>query len=230
MLNPSLKKPVVRTILFVSLLLVVAQVARSQIAMSNTASNVGSGRYRWTAYVEADKSALSKIDHVEYRLPDAYGANALRKVSEPRVGKLPFSLTDVTFEPLSIGVTIFFKDGKSQKLSDYTLVFDGSIINPGGVVLTPLTKLKQNHTVEIPVPEFQSTISVKVADIHDVFKKEPFYIRISIAGSSIVETRLNSGPNVSLPFSYGGHDYVLTGYTKTSIFEDYLFFKIYRKK
>jgi hypothetical protein len=230
MFDLDLKKAYVRFILSVSLLLLVALGAHSQApGVSNTSSNIGSGRYKWTAYIEADKSVLSKIAYVEYRLPDAYGDKALRKVSTPRVGKYPFSLTDAAFETFSIGVTIFFKDGSRQKLSDYTLTFGGSIINPGGVAITPLIKLKQQHSVDIPIPEFQGAISVYVDDIHDVFKRKPFYIKISKSGSSIKESKLNSGPNVSLPFSYGGHEYVLTGYTKTSIFEDNLFFRIFRK-
>lgn len=232
MINLYLEKPYVRLILSVSLLLIVAQVAHSQeISISNKSSNIGSGRYRWTAYVEADKSVLSQIDHVEYRLPEAYGDKALRKVSTPRVGKYPFSLTDAAFEPFSIGVTIFFKDRGPQKLSDYTLNFGGSIINPGGVPITQIIKVKEESSIEISVPEFQGAISVYIDDLHDVLKKKPFYIKISKGGSSIKETHLNPGPNVSLPFSYGGHEYVLTGYTKTTIFkEDYLSFRIYRMK
>lgn len=231
MINLCLDKPHVRLILSVGLLLSIFQVGHSQgLSISNTSSDVGKGRFKWTIYVEADKNGLSNIDHVEYRLPEAYGDKALRKVSTPRIGKYPFSLTDVAFEPFSIGVTIFFKDGKNQKLSDYALIFGGTIVSPGGVAITQTIKLKQRHSVDIRDPELKGVISVYVDDIHDVSKKQLFYIKIYKDGSTIKESRLNSGPNLSLQFTYGGHEYVLTGYTKTSIFEDYLFFRVYRRK
>jgi hypothetical protein len=230
MINLNRKQTYLRLALSVAVLLVLLRVAYSQgPAMSNTSSNIGSGRYKWTLYIEADKSVLRKINYVEYRLPDAYGDKALRKVKTPRVGKYPFSLTDAAFEPFSIGATIFFKDGNTQKLSDYTLAFGGSIINPGGVAVTPLIKLKQKHSVDVLAAEFQGAISVYVDDIHDPSKKEPFYIKISRAGTLIREDHLNSGNNIRWQFNDGGREYVLTGYTKTSVFEDYLFFKIYRQ-
>jgi hypothetical protein len=125
-----MKKPCARLILFLSLLFVMTQVAYSQtVSINNVSSNIGSGRYKWTAYIEGDKSVLSKINYVEYHLPDVYGDKAVRKVSAPRAGKYPFSLTDSAFEPFSIGVMIFFKDSNPLKLPDYTLVFSGSIQN-----------------------------------------------------------------------------------------------------
>jgi hypothetical protein len=232
MFSLYMKKPCARLILFLSLLFVMTQVAYSQtVSINNVSSNIGSGRYKWTAYIEGDKSVLSKINYVEYHLPDVYGDKAVRKVSAPRAGKYPFSLTDSAFEPFSIGVMIFFKDSNPLKLPDYTLVFSGSINNPGGVAITPLAKVKQRNSIDISAPDFQGAISVYVGDIHDAFKKEPFYIKISRAGSSelIKETRLSSGPSITLPFNYDGREYILTGYTKTSIFDDYLYFKIYRK-
>jgi hypothetical protein len=232
MINLYVEKTYVRLILSVVLLLIVAQVAHPQdLLVNNNASNIGSGRYKWTVYVEGDKSALSRIDYVEYRLPDVYGDKAVRKVSTPRVGKSPFSLSDVAFEPFAIGVTIFFRGGKSQKLPDYALIFGGAIPNPGGVAVTEITKLKEKSSVEISVPEFQGAIYVYIHDLHDVLTKKAFYIKISNARSTIKETNLNPGPNVSLPFSYDGHEYVLSGYTKMTIFkDDYLFFRIYRKR
>jgi hypothetical protein len=230
MINLYLERPCVRSVLSITLIVVFAVCAHGQEPrVSNTSSNIGSGRYKWTAYIEADKSILSRIDHVEYRLPDAYGDKAFRKVSTPKTGKYPFQISDVAFEPFSIGATVFFRDGGAQKLSDYTLTFGGSIINPGGVALTSLMKLEQRHSIDLNLSDFQGAISVYVDDIHDPFKRQPFYIKISTAGSLIKESRLASGSNIILPFSYGGHDYVLAGYTKTSILQDSLFFKIYRK-
>jgi YEATS family len=220
-----------RFVLALGFLWAVAQTTSAQdLSVNNTSANIGSGRYKWTIYIETGKELLSRIDYVEYRLPSAYGDRAVQKVSAPRTGKYPFSFTDSTFEPFSIGVTIFFKDNQYRKLPDYTLNLEGSIMSPGGVAVTPLLKLKQYNSIDVPAADFQGALNVYVDDIHNS-RRKPFYIKITKVGSPgvIKDGNLYSGSFVSLPFNYGGRTYVLTGFTRTGGFgSDYLYFKIYR--
>lgn len=89
------------------------------LRLSNTSTDIGKGRYKWTLFVDADSSVLSRISFVEYELHPAFDIPD-RKVNRPRVGPRAFSISDIAFRPSKIRVTINFEGGKSIRL-DYTL-------------------------------------------------------------------------------------------------------------
>jgi cell division septation protein DedD len=120
MINAALNNAILKAVLLTSLLLIAVEASGQDFRLSNTSPNVGKGRYQWTVFIDADRSVLSRIDSVLYKLDPAFD-NPERKVTAPRTGRYPFSTTDAALQPFQISATVFFKDAPPVRLSPYTV-------------------------------------------------------------------------------------------------------------
>ena len=102
------------------------------LRLSNTSTRTGK-QYKWTLYVDADKSILEKIDYVEYQLHPAFDIPD-RKVDGPRVGPRAFGTSDIALRPTEITTVIHYRNGDRQYL-DYTLRLRSSFTNLWYVVV-----------------------------------------------------------------------------------------------
>jgi transcription initiation factor IIF auxiliary subunit len=84
-----------------------------ELAIANTATYVGSGRYDWTVFLEGSESTLNTIECVEYTLHPSF-PNPVRKVCN-RGNR--FSLSSNGWGEFNISVRILFKDGRVTLLS-----------------------------------------------------------------------------------------------------------------
>lgn len=102
------------------------------LRLSNTSTRSGK-QYKWTLYVDADKSTLEKISYVEYQLHPAFDLPD-RRVDGPRVGPRAFSTSDIALRPTEITTVIHYRNGDKQYL-DYTLRLRSSFTNTWYVVV-----------------------------------------------------------------------------------------------
>jgi hypothetical protein len=106
------------------------------VTTDNTAKPIGSGRWEWTVFVNADPATLSQIHCVEYLLHPTF-PDRDRKVCDR--GSIPgqaFSLTANGWGTFDIPVTVFFNDGKTQTLTHH-LSFDKPALASGVASLAP---------------------------------------------------------------------------------------------
>src|SRR5262250_3248687 len=109
------------------------QTAAPNLRLSNTSTKIDKKQYKWTLYIDADKSVLDRISYVEYLLHPAFDAPD-RKIYSPRVGPRAFAVSDVAFRPAEITTVIHFRDGSKQYI-DYTLRLRSSFANTWYVVV-----------------------------------------------------------------------------------------------
>jgi transcription initiation factor IIF auxiliary subunit len=92
-------------------------VAQSGIAVDNIAKPMGNNRWEWTVFVKGDAETISKISCVEYELHETF-PDRLRRVCERGSGPdHAFPLTASGWGTFDIPVTIYYADGRTEKLT-----------------------------------------------------------------------------------------------------------------
>ena len=116
-----------KSLLFLVVALCLSYTVRAQeIRANNTSEYQTKGRVKWTLFIEATPSQLQEIHYVKYRLDPAYGDKAIRYVNAPGDAKYPFSTSDFAFEPSQVSITVYFRNGSSRRLPEYTLKLAGN--------------------------------------------------------------------------------------------------------
>jgi len=190
------------------------------ISINNTSTYIGSGRYKWSVYIEADPSILKTIDHVEYRLRSTF-RNPVRPIKEPKGGTYPFSTGDYALDSFNVSATVFFKDHRSQELPDYTVRLKDDRPNAGVKVISR-TAIGEKSSKYMWGSDFQGQLEVREANIvgpHDDPFKVDIYVVQPGKGKS-KPTRLRKDPIAThdlregdnkLYFEFRNRKYVLIG-------------------
>lgn len=85
------------------------------IEIRNIASPIGSGRWRWTAFVAAPESTIDEIRCVEYTLHPTF-PNPEVEVCKKGSDRTPFGLTAVGWGVFELQARVVFKNGTVKEL------------------------------------------------------------------------------------------------------------------
>jgi transcription initiation factor IIF auxiliary subunit len=92
-------------------------VSAQDIAVENTSSPIGNGRWAWTVYLNASAPTLDKVKCVEYHLHPTF-PNPLQVVCE-RGQQQPFALRGSGWGEFNVVVTVKFTDGTERQYSHW---------------------------------------------------------------------------------------------------------------
>lgn len=106
-------------VLALSILLSHAAQSLAAVAIENTSTYAGSGRWDWTIYVKADAQSLARIECVEYGLHSTF-PDPVQKVCSKLASNFGYSANG--WGTFTVKVNITYKDGTTEKL-EHLLVF-----------------------------------------------------------------------------------------------------------
>lgn len=86
------------------------------IKTGNTAKQVREDWWNWTVFIEGPEEVLDKVRCVEYTLHPTF-ANPVSTICDRGKGSRGFSLTASGWGTFEIGIRVFLKDGRVQKLT-----------------------------------------------------------------------------------------------------------------
>lgn len=90
-----------------------AQSGHAPVRISNVATKVGNGQWRWTVYVAGPASEIGNIGCVVYRLHPTF-PNPVQRVCGTSDPKYPFGLTATGWGTFGLLAQVEFRDGQSQ--------------------------------------------------------------------------------------------------------------------
>lgn len=126
-------------ILVFAAIFVSPKTGHASLTVQNTSTYVGSGRWNWTIYIDADVSTVNNIRCVEYTLHPTF-PNPVRTVCDEQQTK--FALSANGWGTFTVQVRISYKDGGTQAVT-HRLVFEEQRVE------APLRITTQNSAREI---------------------------------------------------------------------------------
>ena len=92
-----------------------ASVYAESITAANTSRLIGQGRWDWTVFIQAPSSVLERITCVEYPLHPTF-PNPVRRVCSRGKDSEAFALSTNGWGTFTVGIDVFFSDGRTQHL------------------------------------------------------------------------------------------------------------------
>ncbi len=117
-----------------------ARPAFAAVAVANTSTYAGSGRWNWTIFIDADAATLRQIKCVEYTLHPTF-PNPVRTVCDQPGMK--FALSSNGWGTFTVGVKIQYKNGRTEE-TRHALVLQEQKTS-----LTSLNVMPKNRSREI---------------------------------------------------------------------------------
>lgn len=154
--------------------------AMQQIAIGNTARQLGGTDWSWSMFVMGNEEMLEQIECVTYLLHPTFAERVQRVCDRGAVPGKGFTLTRSGWGTFTVGVTIDFKDGRRQFLT-HALRFTANVEGWGLVdadAVAPVTisvsdvELNRGHFVFIVTPQRRSDGSVQASSIEIHVKED----------------------------------------------------------